>query len=60
MKRERKAFRLGVAVWKHRQYYLLLLPAMAFFIIFCYGPMYGVIIAFKEFNPLLGILKRCV
>ena len=57
MKRERKAFRLGVAVWKHRHYYLRLLPAMAFFIIFCYGPMYGVIIAFKEFNPLLGILK---
>jgi len=49
--------RLGVSIWKHRQYYLILLPVMAYFIIFCYGPMYGVIIAFKDFNPLQGILK---
>lgn len=37
------------------QLYLLLLPAILYFIIFCYFPMYGVQIAFKSFNPVLGI-----
>lgn len=34
---------------------MLLLPA-AYYIIFQYGPMYGLQIAFKEFNPVKGIL----
>ncbi|WP_244208908.1 ABC transporter permease [Paenibacillus ferrarius] len=36
--------------------YLLLLPTLAYFIIFHYVPMYGVQIAFKNFNPLKGIV----
>lgn len=36
--------------------YLLVLPVMAYFIIFCYGPMYGAVIAFKDFSPMKGIL----
>lgn len=35
--------------------YLLALPVLAFYIIFCYKPMYGAIIAFKRFSPGLGI-----
>ena len=35
--------------------YLLMLPAMVIFICFTYLPMYGVIIAFKDFKPALGI-----
>ena len=38
------------------QLYTLLLPAIAFFIVFAYGPMYGVIIAFKDFHAPRGIL----
>lgn len=34
---------------------LLILPAVLFFIIFHYGPMYGVQIAFKDYMPSLGI-----
>lgn len=34
--------------------YLILLPTLIFFIIFCYLPMYGVIIAFKNYIPALG------
>ena len=30
------------------------LPVVAWFLIFCYGPMWGVMIAFKDFKPLLG------
>ena len=33
------------------------LPVVAFYLIFCYWPMYGAIIAFKNFSPALGILK---
>ena len=36
--------------------YLLMLPAIIIFICFTYMPMYGVIIAFKNFKPAQGIL----
>lgn len=42
-------------VWKNRQLYVLLLPAILYVLIFNYQPMYGVIIAFKNFTPLAGI-----
>ena len=35
--------------------YLLVLPVLAYYIIFCYGPMGGIIIAFKDFKPKLGM-----
>lgn len=35
----------------------LILPALLYFIIFQYFPMYGLQIAFKEFNPFLGITR---
>ena len=40
---------------KYWQYYILLLPALAYFLIFCYGPMYGAQIAFRNFNARDGI-----
>ena len=33
----------------------LILPGIIFFIVFRYGPMYGVSIAFKDYGPFLGI-----
>lgn len=36
--------------------YLLMLPAIVIFICFTYLPMYGVVIAFKDFRPAMGIL----
>lgn len=38
------------------QLYMLLLPALVYIVIFQYGPMYGVQIAFKRFNPYDGIV----
>ena len=35
---------------------ILCIPMLAFYIIFHYGPMYGAIIAFKNFSPLDGIM----
>ena len=37
------------------QLWVLLLPAIAFFIVFCYFPMYGVQIAFKDYKAAFGI-----
>lgn len=39
-----------------RALYLLLLPSFIIFLLFTYYPMYGVIIAFKDFSPAQGIL----
>ena len=36
--------------------YLLLLPGIIWLVVFCYLPMYGVTIAFKDFNAKLGIM----
>lgn len=35
--------------------YLLVLPVIAFYLIFCYKPMYGALIAFKDYSPVLGV-----
>ncbi len=43
-------------MWHARYYYLMLLPMIGFFGLFRYGPMYGLLLAFKKFNARLGIL----
>ena len=42
--------------WKHKELFLLLLPVIAYFVVFHYVPMYGVLIAFEDFLPRSGIL----
>ncbi|WP_281890586.1 sugar ABC transporter permease [Paenibacillus sp. YYML68] len=42
-------------VKRYYELYLLLLPALAYFAIFEYGPIYGLQIAFKNFTPFKGI-----
>lgn len=42
--------------WKHRSLFLLLLPVIVYFVIFHYLPMYGIVIAFKDFLPAKGVL----
>ena len=39
--------------WK----YLMILPVVVYFILFAYKPMYGIIIAFKNYRPTLGIME---
>ncbi|WP_168119859.1 ABC transporter permease subunit [Paenibacillus sp. HB172176] len=39
---------------RDRWLYLLLLPGLVYFILFKYWPMWGVLIAFKDFSPFLG------
>lgn len=40
---------------KNWQYYLMALPALVVFSVFCYLPMPGIVMAFKNFNFKLGI-----
>ncbi len=42
---------------RNKMLYLMVLPVVAFYILFSYVPMAGVIIAFKEYKPMLGIWK---
>ena len=42
-------------IWKHREYYLMLLPAVLYVALFCYAPMYGLQIAFKNYKVSLGV-----
>ncbi len=41
---------------RNKWVYFMFLPVLAWYIIFCYGPMYGAIIAFKDYVPSQGIL----
>lgn len=42
-------------IWRERMSYMLLLPAFAFTLLFAYVPMYGTILAFKDYNFRGGI-----
>ena len=44
-------------VLKYWDLYLMLLPALLFLLVYKYMPMYGIIIAFKDFNIMQGLLK---
>lgn len=48
--------RLKTRIWYYRYVYLFLLPAIIWFLTFCYYPMYGALLAFKDFRYNLGIL----
>ena len=48
--------RLYKAIRRDRFLLLLVVPAVVYYIVFHYLPMYGAIIAFKQFSPTKGIL----
>ncbi|MDF2650224.1 MAG: sugar transporter permease [Paenibacillus sp.] len=53
----KKRSRLGILIdiRKNKLLYVMLFPVLLYYVIFHYGPMYGAIIAFKDFSPRLGI-----
>ncbi|MDO4765390.1 MAG: ABC transporter permease subunit [Eubacteriales bacterium] len=54
---ENKKLSLWSRIKRDRQLLILLTPGMLFYLVFRYGPMYGLIIAFKKYNPFAGVLK---
>lgn len=55
-KRHSKISHMMKTLSRERYLYLMLIPGLLIYLFFCYLPMYGVIIAFKDFNPVKGIL----
>ncbi|MFC0330391.1 ABC transporter permease [Paenibacillus sepulcri] len=55
---------MPVSRWKHRRngfkrdkfLYLLIAPGVLFFVIFKYIPMWGVVIAFQNYSPFMGVM----
>jgi putative aldouronate transport system permease protein len=43
-------------ILQHKILYLFILPCVVWLIVFCYVPMYGIVLAFKNYNYSLGIL----
>lgn len=41
---------------KNWQLYIMLIPVIAWLAIFCYAPMYGITLAFKDYKALKGIM----
>ena len=41
---------------RNRSMYLLIIPVLVYYFLFCYVPMYGIIMAFQNYKPELGIL----
>jgi putative aldouronate transport system permease protein len=46
---------LAVRIWKERWLYLFMLPGLLYFIIYKYVPMWGMLMAFKNYQPHLGL-----
>jgi len=42
---------------RNKALYLMFIPVLIYFIIFCYGPMYGILMAFQDYSPQKGILE---
>lgn len=55
-RREREAAPKKKSVMKNWRLYVMCAPAVIFFILFAYKPMYGILIAFKNFSMRKGIM----
>ena len=46
------------SVWliflKYKYLYVLLIPVLIWYVVFCYGPMYGIVTAFQDYNMNKG------
>ncbi|WP_083442511.1 sugar ABC transporter permease [Paenibacillus sp. IHB B 3415] len=40
----------------NRLLYIMMIPVILYYVVFHYAPMYGAIIAFKDFSPMKGII----
>lgn len=43
-------------IFKHKILYLMMVPGILLLLIFCYVPMFGIIVAFKDYDNVKGIL----
>ncbi len=48
--------RLGRDFRQNKLVYLMWLPVLAYYLVFHYAPMFGIVIAFQDFKPFKGIM----
>ncbi len=53
--KQKMSVRLRRNFIRYKYIYLMLIPVLLYYAVFCYGPMGGVVIAFQNFKPALGI-----
>ena len=54
--KKRGGARIAATIKKYWFIYLLAIPGFIFLVLFSYGPMYGIVIAFKDYKMNLGVL----
>jgi putative aldouronate transport system permease protein len=42
---------------KEKWLYIMMIPGLLYYLVFKYGPMFGLVMAFENFNPFLGFFK---
>ncbi len=47
--------RIAKDLYRNKSLYLMLVPVLVYYLIFHYGPMYGALMAFQDFNVAKGI-----
>lgn len=56
-----KTYARGGRLWadlkREKWLYFMLIPGLAYYAIFRYGPMFGLVMAFQNFMPFLGFIK---
>ncbi len=45
----------GELIMNNWELYVMIVPVIIFYAVFCYWPMYGVLMAFQNYKPFLGI-----
>jgi len=44
-------------MWRNKAFYIMMVLPIIWYIIFCYTPMFGIIIAFQKYSPSKGFLR---
>lgn len=55
--RVRRPSRLKKDLQRNWFAYLIFIPILIWYLVFCYAPMWGILIGFKDYRPLLGFFK---
>lgn len=42
-------------IYRYRHIYIILLPTLIYYLLFCYAPMFGIVIAFQKYSITKGI-----
>ena len=46
---------IGRDIKRYSGAYIMVIPVVVYYLLFCYKPLYGIIIAFKDYSPAAGI-----